>query len=183
MIGDIFGELVSIISSKNDLENDPSDVGATIERLSLDPTKSLMQNLKDIKRVVDSFLGDKEEEGASFLRRNMPEKLPVEEKSVLVPEKTEGVEKAKSDKILKPKSGVSVLRKANNGISSSAKSSSLNKVDKNQTVSKARLTTNKRTPVSTKVSAPKEKIKVNASQSKSNTSGLGTSKVSRVKKL
>lgn len=53
--------------------------------MSLDPTKSLMQNLKDIKRVVDSFLGDKEEEasGPSFLRKNMEERIKTPESEVV----------------------------------------------------------------------------------------------------
>lgn len=73
---------MTIIKNENETtETDTNDVRKTIERMSLDPTKSLMQNLKDIKRVVDSFLGDKQEEdGRSFLRKSMEERLKTPEK-------------------------------------------------------------------------------------------------------
>lgn len=73
--------------------------------MSIDPTKSLMQNLKDIKRVVDSFLGDKEEEdGRSFLRKSMEDRLKTPDKTEVkaFPEPTveeksiTGVSKAKA---------------------------------------------------------------------------------------
>lgn len=68
--------------------------------MSLDPTKSLMQNLKDIKRVVDSFLGDKEpelNERQNVLQNNLHEKIdPREKVTATVQENSVTIQKIKS---------------------------------------------------------------------------------------
>lgn len=69
-----------------------------------------MQNLKDIKRVVDSFLGDKEEEDRrSCLRKSM-------EESLITPDKTEvkAFPEVVEEKSFKTVSGVSKLKTKQN---------------------------------------------------------------------
>lgn len=97
VIGDIFKELIAIIKNENQTnETETHDVRTTIERMSLDPTKSLMQNLKDIKRVVDSFLDDKEKDDErSFLRKQLEEEK-IKTPEIKVEEKKSTVNKAKT---------------------------------------------------------------------------------------